>query len=370
MPTTSAEGDEDFCCLRCCPRPPSPSRCCDMCNPKLAEPLSQMEKPPDATRSPAQTKLPDYDPKTLTDADHGLREALCIWRDRVARDQWGPHHVVGGIGIIGNDQIKRIIQLARQRLIPTLSDLQKELKWLYMAEYGAEVLAIVHSSHPHPKRQLIGAYTASISPSTSQQSVETPVADTSSSQKKPRTIRCSACWEFGHNSKYLNHNEFMRVHANINALIRVVASLNCPVKRARLTQGSDLVAPGPAGAQPLGNLIAPTAYQFATPPHPPTPESSHQFTVISHRLSDSTRISSVPYTHRQIYEGTSPINPPPPYSSTAKSPGRISSTGSDPPLPSPASSSVPNQASPGAHVAASTPARNALIGTEDNVRPV
>jgi hypothetical protein len=170
-----------------------------------------MEPLPPTARTPSQTKLNNSGPDNWTDAEHGLREALCIWREQAAGTRWGHHHMVGGIGIISNDQIKRIVSLARQQLIPSISDLQRELKWLYMAQYGAEVLSIVHSSHPPPKPQMESIATTPLSTTGSGISPSnTP------SQKKPRIVRCSACHELGHNSKLILWQMGANTHTDIS----------------------------------------------------------------------------------------------------------------------------------------------------------
>ncbi|KAG8698799.1 hypothetical protein FRC09_007020 [Ceratobasidium sp. 395] len=150
-PEIPKEGDEEFCCLRCCPRPPPPERCCDICNPKLAQCADPTGDPPTRTRARPQSKIPEDDIDNWTDVEYSLQEALNDWRDQAAAARWGPNHIVGGIGIIGDEQIDRIVSLARLNRIPSLSKLQQELKWLYSAQYTPEVHQIVLRIYPPPK---------------------------------------------------------------------------------------------------------------------------------------------------------------------------------------------------------------------------
>ncbi|KAH7335285.1 P-loop containing nucleoside triphosphate hydrolase protein [Rhizoctonia solani] len=165
-------------------------------NETVADPLfATMEELPKSTRTRAPTTLPSGDTAEWTDADEGLEEALDIWREEKANSLWGPMHIVGGGGIISDKQIERIVQLARRQLISTLSDFQQELRWLFMASYGAEVLAVVHSSHP----PLI----SELPPNSS--TVNMPgLAPVENSQSKPRMVHCSACLRAGHSG--IGHN--------------------------------------------------------------------------------------------------------------------------------------------------------------------
>ncbi|QRV87442.1 DEAD/DEAH box helicase [Ceratobasidium sp. AG-Ba] len=188
-PDVPQVGDEDYCCERCCPPPPTPEQCCDICNKLVSNTTDAVDdfKPPPRARP--QTKIQDNDFENWSDVDHGLREALCIWRDEAANTRWGPNHLVGGIGIIGDGQIDRIVSLARRGLIPTLPDFERELKWLYFTQYAADVLKIVHNSYPPSD-------TSQAPRNTSRATQSTPRAPRTESGRKPMT--CSGCWTTGH----------------------------------------------------------------------------------------------------------------------------------------------------------------------------
>ncbi|KAG9119079.1 hypothetical protein FRC07_006080 [Ceratobasidium sp. 392] len=188
------KGDLDYCCPRCCPPPPPLTECCDVCNSELTNFLyNKMDKPKRPPRQPAPTALNEDDSCDWSDVDHGLEEVLYAWRDDLAEAKWGPYHPVGGLGIIDDEQIERIVRLARRQLIPTMEDFQRELKWLYMPEHGTEVLAIVHRSHPP-------SLPASEPVEPTPTSISVPPATQAKSRAAPQ---CSACGQSGHTSTYL-----------------------------------------------------------------------------------------------------------------------------------------------------------------------
>ncbi|KAG8710059.1 hypothetical protein FRC11_004919 [Ceratobasidium sp. 423] len=253
-PPVPQEGEPGFCCLRCCPPPPSPSECCDVCNPTLADSLfALMEEPPKSIRTRAPTTLPNEDLLEWTNADEGLEEALDIWREQKAKSLWGENHIIGGGGILSNKQIERIIRLAQRQLIPTLPDFQRELRWYFMPDYGAEVLAVIHSSHPPliPEPHLMSPIAVNLPE-------PVPLRE---AQPKPRVVRCSACQGAGHN----------------------MASWKCPVKLERLSKSmpASSSATLPITVQPLpavtGSLLAipaahdkkPVVHQNGCSTHPP-----------------------------------------------------------------------------------------------------
>lgn len=186
------EGDSNYCCQRCCPPPPERASCCDVCNPALSDFLSTMEDPIRPPRNPTQTRISSNDVDSWTTADFGLEEALEIWREQASESRWGPNHIIGGIGILCDDQIERIVGLARRQLVSTTADLQHELKWHYHSLHGAEVLAVVHSSHPP-----VADIPQTIKNATPSDSSNDPAAS------KIRIMRCSLCRQPGHNSQSL-----------------------------------------------------------------------------------------------------------------------------------------------------------------------
>ncbi|QRW07800.1 Helicase conserved C-terminal domain [Ceratobasidium sp. AG-Ba] len=186
-PNVPQVGDEEYCCERCCPPPPPPEQCCDICNRLIVETTDAADdfKPP--PRACPQTKFQDHDFENWSDVNHGLREALCIWQDEAANTCWGPYHLVGGIGIIGDNQIDRIVLLARRGLIPTLSNFEREFKWLYFPQYAMDVLKIIHNSYPPPD--------VSQTPLNS----STRTKNTARTRTEPKKIMtCSGCWIPGH----------------------------------------------------------------------------------------------------------------------------------------------------------------------------
>ncbi|QRV85971.1 Helicase conserved C-terminal domain [Ceratobasidium sp. AG-Ba] len=189
-PDVPQEGDKDFCCFRCCPPPPPPERCCDVCHEALVECADAKDNPTAPPRALPQTTIPAKDFRNWNNIDHGLREALAIWRDQAAEVRWGPNHLFGGMGIISDDQMDRIVSLARRGRIPSMSKFQRELKWLYFSQYAVDVLNIVHSSYPPPPDQ-----------SCSQPKHATPSSHPSiSPQATKRIMTCSGCGQPGHTS--------------------------------------------------------------------------------------------------------------------------------------------------------------------------
>ncbi|KAG8753423.1 hypothetical protein FRC12_011547 [Ceratobasidium sp. 428] len=110
-----------------------------------------MKKLPRSDRTSRPTPLSD-DSADWTERNRALATTLYTWRDEAASARWGPHHLVGGIGIIGDNQIDRLVELARHQMIPTVADFRREFPWYHMDTYGSVVLEIVHASHP-PHRQ-------------------------------------------------------------------------------------------------------------------------------------------------------------------------------------------------------------------------
>ncbi|KAG8712223.1 hypothetical protein FRC12_019400 [Ceratobasidium sp. 428] len=112
-----------------------------------------MDKLPrsDHTSESRPTPLAD-DSADWTERDRALAATLYTWRDEAAEARWGPYHPVGGLGIIGDEQIDRIVQLARRQMIPTMADFRREFPWYYMDIYGS-VVGIVHASHPPPQQK-------------------------------------------------------------------------------------------------------------------------------------------------------------------------------------------------------------------------
>ncbi|QRV87678.1 Helicase conserved C-terminal domain [Ceratobasidium sp. AG-Ba] len=151
------------------------------------------DSPPESKRAPNQIQLQNEDPEKWSDTDHGLREALEIWRDETAAARWGRHHMIGGVGLLGDEQIERIVPLARQGLIQTVENLKRHIpKWHYHDRYGSQILNIILGVYPAQSNPAPPG--ASVAGATSTSSAPAP--------KRPRAqVHCGVCGEAGHNSE-------------------------------------------------------------------------------------------------------------------------------------------------------------------------
>ncbi|KAG8689049.1 hypothetical protein FRC09_012607 [Ceratobasidium sp. 395] len=111
--------------------------------------VPQADPPPKAKRAPNQMHVPSEDSAQGSSIDQGLREALETWRDEEATARWGAHHMIGGRGILGNDQIKHIVPLACRGAIQTLENLKRHVpKWHFHDCYGPQILKPVLTAYP------------------------------------------------------------------------------------------------------------------------------------------------------------------------------------------------------------------------------
>ncbi|CAE6445209.1 unnamed protein product [Rhizoctonia solani] len=322
-PVSIQEGSDNFCCHRCCPRPPLPADCCDVCNPKLAEFLSAMEPPPKTTRATPQKHIPDDDIDNWTKADHSLSQTLRDWRDQMARAHWGENHLFGGIGLLSNEQIQRLVGLARRQLLFHLTDLQRELKWYYMTEYGLHILEVIHKFYPAPAPALN-------IPAAPCRTFEEPSQPAGKLPRAPST--CSACHKVGH---------------RMNSRVRELNPQN-----ATPTRTSSPQTPTRNMASTQLHLPSPQLHHIASISTPqPRIELSVQYPIGPNSLSGSS------------------------YSSTARSRACTSAVSSSAPAvapflsPSTKSSSGPDQSFPGDANAAATPSAIAFDGGVGNIRP-
>ncbi|KAF8601820.1 P-loop containing nucleoside triphosphate hydrolase protein [Ceratobasidium sp. AG-I] len=357
-PEDLKDGDEDYCCSRCCPPPVDPSACCHVCNPVLADFLKDMEAPPPTTRTPRTTTLTQSDLEQWSDKDQVLQDALEAWREQAAEAEWGPNHFIGGFGILPDEHIDRLVRLSRRGVLANLGDLQRELRWHYHTQFGTKVLDVIQSIYPRLNPPPLAqnheanppnppspnfAPAASQSTLTQAQDVLLPTAPAS---KGTRTITCSACRAKGHNSR----------------------SPNCPVRRRALI-AEEKTAAGPV---PLGPTNSPSSTASLTS-HAPSPLGQPSF--LSYNYSSYYR---PPYIHPPYF------TPPPtpststaysrrfphlPHSSTAISPGRITSTSSTSPSIGNPSLSAASHASPGMLAAVEIAAAMAFTGGQGSVRP-
>ncbi|KAG9116831.1 hypothetical protein FRC07_007410, partial [Ceratobasidium sp. 392] len=198
-PAVPREGSDTYCCARCCRPPPPALECCDVCNPDIAKSLMTVaDPPPETKRAPSQMQVPDENPTEWSTIDHGLREALEIWRDEEALARWGGHHMIGGRGILGDEQIKRIVPLARRGAIKTLENLKRHVpKWHYHDRYGPQIVDIILTAYPIVSEPQSMQAPASVASEAGQ--VPPPAAPP---LKKPQAqMRCGVCGEPGHNSR-------------------------------------------------------------------------------------------------------------------------------------------------------------------------
>jgi hypothetical protein len=185
--------EDDICCACCLLKTPSPSQCCDVCNPKLAQdlfsPMDSPKKPPPMPRR-AKLALP---PDLLPSEYSALMSRLKSWREDVAEREWGPFFPLGGLGIIADSQIERVVLLAHSGMLPDTERLKHQLDWCYHHEYGAEVIAIVHELYLINIPPSIHDAPTTPSQSTLGGSSEPPA------KKTTKTYKCRACGGTGHN---------------------------------------------------------------------------------------------------------------------------------------------------------------------------
>lgn len=83
----------------------------------------------------------------------GIREQqltglLLAWAEKEAASLWGSHTLFGGLGIIGDGTIHRIVALASEGVLSDVAALKREVVWYYMLAYGPKVLELVKQTHP------------------------------------------------------------------------------------------------------------------------------------------------------------------------------------------------------------------------------
>jgi hypothetical protein len=363
------EGSVDYCCPRCCPRPPDRSRCCDICTPALAAFLSVMEDFSQPPRNPTQSRIAGNDTDTWMDSDFGLQEALEIWREQAAEARWGPNHMIGGIGILSDDQIERIIGLARRRLISTPMDFQRELKWHYHSQHGIEALAVIHSSHPPQDTTIVTSSSANLS-SASLSNVQAP-------PKSIRIMKCSICREPGHNSECclqkLNHcaNNCLENKCLTQGDGKHEKEPKASTSRATTPLTNDNLHRATSAAIPRPSPLYSHGARHSTPngapaaaasfyPHPSYP--SHYYPAPpAHYYNNYPYYNASPYynPHPASYSSTaiSPaLNPLPPPTTSSAIPSA--------PTPSGSNHNSPNELAP-----AAAPAAMTLTGTWGSARP-
>ncbi|KAB5595270.1 hypothetical protein CTheo_1348 [Ceratobasidium theobromae] len=258
------------------------------------------------------------------ETEHLLNQALHAWREQAAKSRWGENHPFGGIGILSNDQIERLVGLARRQLVLNLSHLHRELKWLYMPEYGPHVLEVIHKFYPPP----ISAPEMPPSLTHTRDEASYPA---NGPVRAPST--CSACHKIGHRMN----------------------SWNCPVKIRNSALSTER---GPKSS------TMPTPPNTRTPTSTSTPVANCPDNPQSQQLAHPHRA----FTHRPFeFNITYPSVPN--YSSTARSRASTLASSASPTVPflsASASSSGENQTSPGVINAAETPSIIALGGCVRN----
>lgn len=83
----------------------------------------------------------------------GIREQqltglLLAWAEKEAASLWGSHSLFGGLGIIGDGTIHRIVALASEGVLSNVAAFKREVDWYYMLAYGPKVLELVKQTHP------------------------------------------------------------------------------------------------------------------------------------------------------------------------------------------------------------------------------
>ncbi|KAG9093508.1 hypothetical protein FS749_014270 [Ceratobasidium sp. UAMH 11750] len=201
--------EEDVCCERCLVKHAPSSLCCDVCSPALSSNLfGSMDDIPRKRNAPRQKKLPPSSPSSDSPEDIILRSRLKNWRGDAASKLWGPFFPVGGLGIILDTQIERIVGLARLGLVPDTNALKVQLKWCFHSEFGADVVALIHevyptspTAHANPrtpaKRKASRLSIPGVSPSTNESESTRPNPGTE--PKAPRRARkCGLCGGVDH----------------------------------------------------------------------------------------------------------------------------------------------------------------------------
>ncbi|KAB5592160.1 hypothetical protein CTheo_4425 [Ceratobasidium theobromae] len=208
--------EDDICCARCLPKSPAPSHCCDVCNPKLVQDLFRlMDSPKKPQATPRRAKISTL-PDPLPAEYLLLMSRLKSWREDAAEHEWGPFFPLGGIGIIGDSQLERVVSLAHMGMLSDMECLRQQLDWCYHHEYGAEMLKIVHEIYPMNIHEYGGSGVASsadsLGPILPHPSTPLPTDSTlppssefignvsePPAKKVTRVYKCRACGGTGHN---------------------------------------------------------------------------------------------------------------------------------------------------------------------------
>lgn len=242
LKTLYIEGDEEYCCPRCCPPPVDPSACCNACNPALGDFLKDMESPPPAARAARTTTLTQKDREEWGDKDQALREALKSWREKAAELEWGPNHFIGGFGILPNDHVDRLVRLSRRGVLANVVDLQRELRWHFHSQYGSQVLEVIHSIYPHIDTPPVtpnhkrnppnppSLRSASTAPEPTMAEAQDPLPPANPASRPTRTITCGACGVKGHNGTPFFTSSF-KFNANLSMLQLAVQIAQCDAGR-------------------------------------------------------------------------------------------------------------------------------------------
>ena len=188
---------------------PSPSLCCNACNPQLAQDLfTNMDPPPKLSRAAARIKLPST--KGLVNSQNNilLWAQLKSWREEAAEREWGPYFPLGGLGIISDSQIERIVGLACLGALPDTAALRAQLKWCYQDEYGANVISIVLKVYSAALQTLRDCKPAK----GNSRKAPTPGPSSSASPEPctPKVRKCSACGAAGHIGTHLVFSRYRR----------------------------------------------------------------------------------------------------------------------------------------------------------------
>jgi len=141
----------------------------------------------------------------MTTTDRKLQHALFDWREEHASSKFRPAVLESfGAGLfLSDDIITRIVDCAHVSKLHTVSQLIKETRWQedFATEFGESLLSVVHLHYPQPPP----GPTTTVVPPSAPAVVETNTLEAAAPAAKKRApVRCSACHQVGHNSKFVS----------------------------------------------------------------------------------------------------------------------------------------------------------------------
>ena len=179
-------------CLRCSIHGSNPSPCCDCCNPN--HPIFNIDMSEEFPKS-RQSNKTKVSTTTWDSKDEELYTALKEWRQKIADQTFGKGNGYFGPGHIMLEKVlTRLVDLNRLPLDLTLDNMAHESGWpdIFVKKHGNDIISLCAQHRPPPPPPLVldDALPAAI--------VNPPAKPSPHSRA---VIQCSACKEFGHNSK-------------------------------------------------------------------------------------------------------------------------------------------------------------------------